>query len=130
MNSISRIIRQPAIAPLILVAACAPAAPSRPPAAIPELAGRTAGVPQRCVPIRQNDSLRIADSGIVLYGSGRTLWLNRLGSDCPGMTRMDVLVVEPTGSQYCRGDLVRTVDPVSRIPGPACRLGDFVPYTR
>ena len=41
-----------------------------------------------------------------------------------------VLVTEPTGSQYCRGDIVRTFDRSSRIPGPACILGDFVPYRR
>jgi hypothetical protein len=130
MNSISRIIRQLAYAPLILIASCAPAKPAAVPITIAELAGRTAGSPQRCVPAQQTSGLRIADKGVVIYGSGRTVWLNRLASDCPGMTRMDILVVEPTGSQYCRGDRVRTVDPVSRIPGPACILGDFVPYTR
>jgi len=39
-------------------------------------------------------------------------------------------VTEPIGSQYCRGDIVRSFDRQSRIPGPACILGDFVPYTR
>jgi hypothetical protein len=28
------------------------------------------------------------------------------------------------------GDLVRSFDSVSKIPGPSCRLGDFIPYTR
>jgi hypothetical protein len=46
------------------------------------------------------------------------------------MDRMQILVVEPIGAQYCRGDRVRTMDPVSRIPGPACTLGDFIPYSR
>jgi hypothetical protein len=49
---------------------------------------------------------------------------------CSGFSQWDVLVMEPIGSQYCRGDLVRSVDPVSRIPGAACQLGDFVPYTK
>ena len=111
-------------------AGCAPSNPAGPPAPIAELAGRTAGAPQRCVPTQQTGTLRIAGPGMVLYGSGRTIWLNRLASPCPGMSRMNFLVVEPFGAQYCRGDRVRTVEPVSKIPGPSCLLGDFVPYTR
>lgn len=97
---------------------------------VPELVGRTAGAAQRCVPIDRITSLRIARPGIILYGSGRTVWVNRMADECPGMDRMDILVVEPLGSQYCRGDRVRTVEPLSKIPGPVCLLGDFVPYTR
>src|SRR5918994_2924689 len=84
---------------LAVAAGCAPA-PALGPAAIPELAGRTAGAPQRCVPIEQTESLRIADGGTILYGSGRTLWVNRLATQCPGIDRMDILIVEPVGSQY------------------------------
>ena len=97
---------------------------------IPELAGRTAGAPQRCVLNEQNKSLRAANASTILYGSGQTIWVNRLGGDCPGMDYMDALVVEPTGSQYCRGDRIRPIDPTNPFPGPVCILGDFVPYTR
>ena len=113
-----------------LIGACSAPPPDTGGSPVPELVGRTSGAAQRCVPIEQNASLRIAQPGITLYGSGRTIWVNRLASNCPGMDRMDILIVEPIGSQYCRGDRVRTIDPVSRIPGPACILGDFVPYTR
>jgi hypothetical protein len=109
---------------------CAPAESPRPPGAIPELAGRTAGAPQTCVSIEPAASLRIVNDRTVLYGSGRTVWVNRLASDCPGLNSMDILAVDVTGSQYCRGDRVRRLDPVSRIPGPTCVLGDFVPYAR
>lgn len=115
---------------LAAVAGCAPSEPAGPPAPIAELAGRTAGAPQRCVPTQQTRSMRIAGPEVVLYGSGRTIWLNRLASPCPGMSRMNILIVEPSGAQYCRGDRVRTVEPLSKIPGPSCLLGDFVPYTR
>jgi hypothetical protein len=108
---------------------CAPTEPAAP-SPLAELAGRTAGAPQRCVSIEQGQSLRIADPQTVIYGSGRTIWINRLASSCPGADQFDALIVEPTGSQYCRGDRVRSVDPVSRMPGPACMLGDFVPYSR
>ena len=113
----------------VLAGSCAPAQPpSR--AALSELAGRTAGAPQQCVPTRQTANLRIADRQTVVYGSGRTIWVNRLASDCLRTGPTHVLVVEPLGSQYCRGDRVHSVDPVTKIPGPFCRLGDFVPYTR
>jgi hypothetical protein len=42
----------------------------------------------------------------------------------------DILVTYPIGSQYCRGDITRTIDRISRMPGPGCVLGDFVPYRR
>jgi hypothetical protein len=74
--------------------------------------------------------MRIAGPEVVVYGSGRTIWVNRLPSPCPGMNLMNSLIVEPFGSQYCRGDRVRSLEPVSKIPGPYCLLGDFVPYTR
>ena len=96
-----------------------------------ELVGRVAGAPQRCVLIRSNTSLRVADGDrhTLVYSDGRTLWANHLGPHC-GFRSHDVLVTEPFGSHYCRGELVRSFDPYSKIPGPACILSDFVPYTR
>lgn len=96
-----------------------------------ELVGRTAGAPRRCVPIERDVGLTIADgdSHKILYGRGQTVWANDLGPSC-GFTPNATLIVEPIGASYCRGDLVRSVDPVSGIRGPACFLGDFVPYTR
>ena len=95
-----------------------------------ELAGLAAGPPERCVSITQLQSFRLSenDRHVLLYGSGRTIWANQLGQCLFG--RDDVLVTEPHGSQYCRGDIVRSFDRQSRIPGPGCVLGDFVPYTR
>ncbi len=112
------------------LAACAPQAPLPPSGPITEIAGRVAGAPQRCVPTQQTQGLRIVNRTTLAYGSGRTVWVNRMDPKCSGFSQWDLLVVEPIGSQYCRGDLVRTVDPVSKIPGPACQLGDFVPYTK
>ena len=97
-----------------------------------ELVGRTAGAPERCTNIVSQQSLRVADGDphILLYGDafGRTLWANHLGQCRFGSD--DILVTYPTGSVYCRGDLVRSIDRISHIPGPACVLSDFVPYTR
>lgn len=96
-----------------------------------ELVGRTAGPPRRCVPIERSVALTIAngDTHKLLYRRGRTVWANDLGPDC-GFAANDTLVVHPIGSSYCRGDLVRSIDPASGTRGPACFLNDFVPYTR
>jgi len=97
----------------------------------PQLAGRAAGPPQRCVPISPLQALRVSDADphLILYGSGRTLWANPLGPHC-SFRYDDVLLTEPFGSSYCRGDLVRSFDRNTHIPGPACVLGDFIPYIR
>lgn len=95
-----------------------------------ELAGRTAGEADRCIPIRQGTGLQIVDRRTIVYRDGRTIWVNRLDSDCPGLDPMNTLLVEAHGSQYCRGDRVRGLEPHGSIPGPLCVLRDFVPYTR
>jgi hypothetical protein len=94
-----------------------------------ELAGRSAGAAQRCVPITQSDALRTSDNDnhTLLYGSGKTIWANHVGC---GFASNDVLITEPIGSSYCRGDIVKSFDRYSGIQGPACVLADFVPYTR
>jgi hypothetical protein len=121
-------------AAIVLLAAggisCAPVPVERSPAQIAELAGRTAGPPQRCIPILQNEALRLGGERVVVYGRGRTLWVNRLSTGCAGMRPNDILIVEPIGGSYCRGDRIRSIDPISRIPGPGCRLADFVPFRR
>lgn len=98
---------------------------------LPELAGRVAGPPERCVTAYSNDALRPADNSggyVLLYGSGRTIYRNDLGGCRFGSN--DVLVVERFGSNLCRGDIIRSVDRVSHIPGPTCVLGAFTPYSR
>ena len=114
----------------LVLASCAPSPPAaQGPAS--ELAGRVAGPPKSCVSITPPQSLRISDRDphLLIYGDGRTVWANPLGPHC-SFRYDDVLVTQPTGSQYCRGDIVRSIDRYSHIPGPACVLGDFIPYNR
>lgn len=119
-------------APLLAftVAACAAPQPEPSREAV-ELAGRTAAPAENCVIIREGEALRVSDTDrhTLLYGNGKTIWANRLGPAC-SFRLDDVLVTEPFGSHFCRGDIIRSFDRFSRIPGPACVLGDFVPYRR
>lgn len=96
-----------------------------------ELAGREAGATETCIPADSGASgLTVVDSRTLTYERGRTLWVNRLGAECPGLRPLDTLIVEVHGSQYCRNDRFRTLAAGAAIPGPTCFLGDFTPYRR
>ena len=118
----------------LALSACAPPtamAPNMPPAQSALLAGRVAGPPQHCLPIRTSENLRIDDNdrSLLVYDYGRTIWASRLPGGC-SFAPNDIPVFYPTGSSNCAGDIVRSVDRMSGIPGPSCLLGEFVPYTR
>lgn len=127
-------MRIPALLPLLLLAAGCVAPDSRgsdeTAAFERELAGRVAGSTETCIPTSQGANLRIVDGRTLVYEQGRTLWVNRLDSPCPGMRPMDTLIVELHGSQYCRGDHFRSTSTGNTIPGPICVLNDFTPYRR
>ena len=79
----------------------------------------------------KRQGLQIANRNTLTFRSrARRSGSTQLQGSCGGFGQWDVLVTEPMGTQYCTGDLVRSFDPVSKIPGPACRLDDFVPYTK
>ena len=120
-----------AISLALMLAACAAPPPESAPRQASELVGRAAGAPQRCVIIQAGANLRVSDGDrhTLVYSSARTIWANHLGPNC-GFGSGDVLVTETTGSYYCRGELVRSIDSFSKIPGPSCILNDFVPYAR
>lgn len=114
----------------LMVAACA--GPVAPPgdASASLTAGRVAGPPQSCVSSQSTDGLHAIDSATLAYGSGRTIYINRLGGSCPGLRELSTIIVDVHGGQYCRGDHIRALEPGAIIPGPTCNLGDWVPYRR
>lgn len=114
---------------LLLAAGCATAS-AREADLSGELAGRTAGKAEECVPSSTGSNLVARDSRTLVYRDGDTLWVNRLAAACPGLRPTATLIVELHGSRYCRGDRFRTIEPGSSIPGPSCLLGDFTPYRR
>lgn len=94
------------------------------------LAGRIAGRAQNCVPIQSTSNLRVINAATLGYGSGSTIYVNRLDGPCPGARELSTIIVEVHGSEYCRGDRFRAVELAGTIPGPICVLGDWVPYRR
>jgi hypothetical protein len=96
-----------------------------------ETAGRVAGPAQSCVSTFGQENLRVLDAQTVAYGWGNLVYINHLAGPCPALSPQNTVIVEGmTGSQYCRGDRVRGLEPGSIIPGPSCNLGDWVPYRR
>lgn len=119
----------------LLIGACAlaactrPAEPSSPAAFAREIAGHVAGPAQTCVSTFPDENLRVIDASTVAYGSGRTIYVNRLGGPCPALSQHNTIVVDAQdGSQYCRGNRIRAAEPGAIVPGPWCTLGDWVPY--
>ena len=95
-----------------------------------ELSGYSAGESKACIPADPGRSLVIENRSTIVARRGGTIWVNRLGTDCPGFEPLATLIVDVHGSQYCRGDRVRAMSSGSAIPGPFCLLGDFTPYRR
>jgi len=95
------------------------------------LKGRVAGKPQNCLPSPSSvNGPQIVDARTILYRDGRRVWRNDLEGYCPSLDRYDILVVKLHGSQICKNDLFRPIDPGSRIPGAYCRFGQFTPYVK
>jgi len=94
------------------------------------LEGRVAGEPQRCIRDFNNRRLRVIDDTALVYGSGKTIYVQRTKNP-QDIDRDEVLVVRRFGSsQLCRLDVVTTVDRLSGIYGGAIFFEDFIPYTR
>ena len=93
------------------------------------LEGRVAGEPESCISTFGNQSLRVIDGTALVYGRGKTIWVNttRYPED---LDDDDVLVIRRWGSQLCRLDNVTTVDRSTGFFSGAVFLDNFVPYTR
>lgn len=95
------------------------------------LAGLTSGKPQDCIP-RERMGETQGFPNTILYIEGRKkVWRNDVTGSCTGLASDDLMVVESTSGQLCRGDIVRTR---ARLGGgmltSSCALGSFVPYTK
>lgn len=90
--------------------------------------GRVAGAPVHCIDTRA--SLQVA-GGVLVANDGGRVWVNRNDRRCTGASLDPLVIVEPAiGSQLCRNDRFRTLARGSSIPGPDCRVEDWVPYTK
>ncbi|MET4896144.1 hypothetical protein RN629_03095 [Sphingomonadaceae bacterium jetA1] len=95
-------------------------------------AGRVAGPPVQCVGTSAAQSgPSIADNGtIVIDAGGRRIWRAQVRGMCPGLQPFNTLIVERWGSQLCRNDRFRVLEPGLSIPSAWCFFDGFVPYDR
>jgi hypothetical protein len=96
-----------------------------------ELAGRTAGKPQRCIPFdpRQLFNVSRSDSHVLLYEHGDKIWATRLDPSC-GFEAGRTVTQDAIANNACKGDLVRMGGRITLIPfGELCMLGDFTLYS-
>lgn len=94
------------------------------------LEGRVAGEPQRCIRTRLNNRLRVIDGTAYVYGSGRTIYVQRTKHP-EDIDRDDILVQRRfSGSHLCKLDVVTTVERTGGIFSGVVFFEDFVPYTR
>lgn len=95
------------------------------------LAGRTPGKPETCVSPSRIGTPQIIGNRILLYRDGRRMWRNDLPEACPGLNDDAIVVSEIYGGQVCRNDQFYTLQRTGgSIPGPRCRLGNFVPWDK
>ena len=90
------------------------------------LEGRVAGQPQSCISAWQNRNLEVIDETAIVYDAGNTIYVARPAQP-QSLDSSDILVIERTGSQLCKHDIVRTVSQSGFMTGVVF-LGDFVPY--
>jgi hypothetical protein len=91
---------------------------------------RVPGAPRDCISASSSDGPQIIDNKTVLYRQAGRVWRNDLVYECPGLEPLKTMIVELHGSQVCRNDQFRTIDPGSHIPGAFCRFGKFTPYDK
>ena len=93
------------------------------------LEGRVAGEPRSCINTRINSESEVIDGTAVVYGRGRTIWVN-VPSNARDLDDNDALLVRQFGSNLCRQDIVTTFDTTGGFYTGNVFLTDFVPYTK
>jgi hypothetical protein len=91
--------------------------------------GRVPGRPVDCISIFDSRDQRVIDKTAIVYGSGRTIYVNR-PSNARDLDDDDVLVSNVHGSQVCKLDVVRIHDRSGGFYHGFVGLEQFVPYRR
>jgi len=124
----------------LILALAALAAPAAPTLAAPRLApeaqlaklleGRVAGKPVNCIDPRVNSDTQIIDKTAIVYGSGRTIYVQR-PDNARALDDDDILVTTLRGTgQLCDLDIVHLHERGGGFYRGFVGLNRFVPYTR
>ena len=94
------------------------------------LEGRVAGQPVSCIDPRIQTSTRVINGKAILYGSGRTIYVQQ-PANAETLRDDDVLLTDLRGtSQLCDIDVVRLLDRNGLWFRGIVNLIKFVPYTK
>lgn len=93
------------------------------------LEGREAGAPVDCISFSQSRDARVIDKTAIVYGSGRTIWVNR-PTNADDLDDDDVMVTKTSLSQLCRLETVRMHDRSQFFFTGFVGLNQFVPYRK
>lgn len=94
------------------------------------LEGRVAGEPTSCIRTPPNDRVRVIDDTAIVYGRGKTIYVNRTSRPSDIDDRDTMVTRRFSGSQLCKTDTVTTIDRGSQMFSGVIFLSEFVPYTR
>lgn len=94
------------------------------------LEGRVAGEMRDCISASSANGPQIIDSKTLLYRDGSRIWRNDIEGTCPSLREGNPIVIEIHGSQLCRMDKFRVIEPGSSIPSSFCFLGKFTEYKK
>jgi hypothetical protein len=93
------------------------------------LEGRVAGQPVNCIPLFDTRDQQVIDKTAIVYGTGRTIWVNR-PTNAQDLNRDYVLVSEVRTGQVCQLDVVRLRDRSGGWYRGFVGLEQFVPYRK
>lgn len=94
------------------------------------LEGRVTGEPTSCIRTPPNDRVRVIDDTAIVYGRGKTIYVNRTSRPSDIDDRDTMVIRRFSGSQLCKTDTVTTIDRGSQMFSGVIFLSEFVPYTR
>lgn len=93
------------------------------------LEGREAGKPVSCISNFATRDMEVIDGVALVYKTGSTVYVNRPRNP-EDLDNDDILVTRVNGGQFCKLDIVHTVDRTSHFTTGFISLGEFVPYKR
>lgn len=92
--------------------------------------GRIEGEPVKCIRLSNIRSTRVIDKTAIVYDVGNTLYVNRPKAGAAFLRDDAILVTDTRSSELCNIDIVKLMDPGSKMLSGSVGLGDFVPYTK
>lgn len=95
------------------------------------LKGLLPGKPLTCIDQRRVQGTKRFDGTILYQYSPREIYRNNVTGGCVGLRYDDPILTRTPTTQFCRGDIIRTVSSSApHMVTGSCALGSFIHYTR